>query len=48
MRSRPLVAAVLFVGLASALPAQTPVTVSGTDRFALKARSNGVEYRVER
>ncbi|MBK6458281.1 MAG: alpha/beta hydrolase [Gemmatimonadetes bacterium] len=47
MRSRPLVAAVLFVGLASALPAQTPVSVSGTDRFTLKARSNGVEYRVD-
>lgn len=47
MRSRPLLAAVLSVGLASALPAQTPVAVSGTDRFTLKARSNGVEYRVD-
>lgn len=47
MRALPLLAASLLLGLGAALPAQTPVSVSGTDRFILKAKSNGVEYRID-
>ncbi|HEX4935560.1 MAG TPA: alpha/beta hydrolase-fold protein, partial [Gemmatimonadaceae bacterium] len=47
MRSRPLVAAALLLGLSTPLCAQTPITVTGTEQFLVKARSNGVEYRVD-
>lgn len=47
MPPRSRLAAALVLGLASSLPAQSPVTVTGTEQFVLKARSNGVEYRID-
>jgi len=47
MRSPAPLATALFLALAATLPAQTPVTVPGTETFVLKARSNGVEYRID-
>ena len=47
MHARHALSALLFVALGAALPAQTPVAVSSTDRFLLKAKSNGIEYQID-
>lgn len=47
MRPRSLLAAALLLGVAVALPAQAPASVTGTEQFTVKARSNGVDYRVD-
>lgn len=47
MLSRTFVATALTGTLATTLPAQSPVTVSGTEQFVLKAKSNGVDYRID-
>lgn len=47
MHARLLLSSLLALGLRTPLLAQTPVSVSGTDRFLLKAKSNGIEYRID-
>lgn len=47
MRPRSLAAAALLLGFATNLPAQSPVAVTGTEQTVIKARSNGVDYRVD-
>lgn len=47
MRAHTCVAFTFVAALATRLPAQMPVTVSGTEQFVVKVRSNGVDYRVD-
>lgn len=47
MHALPVLAFALLATLTAPLGAQTPVSVSGTDRFVLTARSNGVAYQID-
>jgi predicted alpha/beta superfamily hydrolase len=43
----PIAAIAMVLISAQTLPAQTPVTIPGTEQFLIKSTGNGVEYRVD-